>query len=219
MTAFDQAISGFTSAQLIELAAAAMARHAGMEKPQIVEDREQAARDIESRAAMPLLIPQWTTKDGTGRGVMVRALSPDDYEAAARAAYVAAARLVPTTFVRVPDGSFVPDPGMLAAREAVLNSCLLREEAARMVQVPAGLTAAHLKTWNAEIVHAIHAFGTRLADYPPALIRLELEQLAGLPHPSDATTAAPAGDPAGADPDDLDASATAGGEPDGDALS
>ena len=180
---FDNAVAGLGAADLAALAQAAMQRVASLSAPQLVDDREQAARVIEGCAASPYAIPQWTTADGAARGVMVRALETRHRMDAARAAHVAAGRAMPTTFAKLPDGSYMPDPVMGLARDELYRWRLVCEETARMIVTPDGLTAEMLLRWNAEITLAIHAHGTTLAAHAPALVRAELAQLAGVDDP------------------------------------
>lgn len=176
-------------AELMRVIADAAAALAGHGPPALPLPREGA----DTRARIPVAVPQATGQDGAPRGVWVRALSAQqrlDAEAAAH-------RWTMRALGAPPQNAQLREAYLLGY-ERLLDRRTVVEEVARMVVEPPDLPVTTIEGWGDAVVQTIHLAGVGAEGYPAELIAAELARLHGGPPPP------PPGSVAGEPQSDLD---------------
>jgi hypothetical protein len=142
---------------------------------------EQApiSRDnADTRARVPVPIPQATGADGRPRGVWVRALSADQRADAEVAAHRWTLRKL---------GPPPPNPllreAYLLAYDRIVDGRQVIEETALMIVDPPDMPVTVIGGWGDATIQLIHAEGLRAERLPAEVIAAELARLHGAPPP------------------------------------
>ena len=136
------------------------------------------AEGADTRAVIPVPIPQATGEDGRPRGVRVRALSARQRLDAEAAAHRYALRVLGTPPAAVPLRE-----AWLVGYERVVERRQVIEEAALMLVEPPDVPAGVVERWSDAVIQQIHLAGVQAEGYPAELIRVEFARLHGGPPP------------------------------------